>query len=80
MLADFQKTFKPTPEQIKESKEQFNRIVNQAYAEKWCSTCIHYIPVDENIPPESTAYPECELGGLAIDSCERYVSDGLNAN
>lgn len=75
ILCNFQKTFKPTEEQRKEAFDNLQKFIKKSYDEKWCCTCINYIPIDEDFPPCVTAYPECKLGGLATDSCKNYVSN-----
>ena len=52
--------------------KQHIEIYMEAYEEKWCCTCENYIPVDRDLSGVSTAYPECKLGGLALDTCEKY--------
>ena len=73
IFCSFQETFCPTEEQKKKRKERVKRLIKQSYDEKWCCTCINYIPVDDRLPGFVTAYPECKLGGLATDNCENYI-------
>lgn len=73
MLGSFQKIFKPT-QLDKELQDKFIESLElMAYEKKYCHTCINYIPVDINLPSVCTAYPECKLGGIAWDTCDRYV-------
>ena len=73
MFSSFQETFCPTEEQKKKKEEFIKKLIKQSYKEKWCCTCANYVPTDDNLPGFVTTYPECKLGGLAIDSCEKYV-------
>ena len=75
MLANFQEVFCPTPEQERKQQEEYQRIVNQSYEEKWCCTCKNYIPVDSRLSGIVTAYPECKLGGIAEETCLFYEID-----
>lgn len=77
MLCDFYATFYPTQEQ----KENDEKLIDQAYKEKWCSTCKHYIPADDEfdlLPGFIISYPKCKLGGLTSDrkpECNDYISN-----
>ena len=52
--------------------EWIKKLEEQACRERWCSTCKHYIPEDEDLPGFVTVYPECKLGGLAMETCLFY--------
>ena len=77
MMCDFNRSFKPTSEQRREDEELLNKITTQAYEEKWCCTCKKYISVDAKTPGVVTAFPECKLGVLAVNTCGNYERDIL---
>lgn len=60
------------PEYNRKMEEQARQLHEKALAEKWCCTCEYYIPVDPNLPGFVTAFPECEYGGMAVETCSRY--------
>lgn len=72
MYCDFQQVFNPTEKQIAERKHHIEELTSRSYEEKWCCTCKHYIPINVNLAPVVTAYPNCDLGGLAMNTCEKY--------
>lgn len=72
MFCNFQEIFHPTPEQKRKQEENLKKLKQQAFYEKWCCTCKHFIPVDDRLPGFITAYPECKLNGLAIETCDYY--------
>lgn len=75
MLAIFREIFNPTPQQMREQQEKYQKLVNKSHDEKWCCTCKNYIPVDERLSGVITTYPECNLGGLAEETCLFYKAD-----
>lgn len=79
MMCDFNRTFNPTSEQKREDEERLNKITTQACEEKWCCTCKNYISVDAKTPGVVTAFPECKLGGLAVNTCDHYESDLISS-
>lgn len=60
------------PEYNKKMEEQARQLHEKALAGKWCCTCEYCIPVDPNLPGFVTAFPECEYGGMAVETCSRY--------
>jgi hypothetical protein len=70
MMANFYVTF------CKDHSEEINQLEERANRERWCCTCEYYIPVDENLPGFVTAFPECEHGGTAERTCEKYRQKG----
>lgn len=64
------------PEYNKKMEEQIGQLHEKALAEKWCSTCEYYIPIDQNLPGFVTAFPECEYGGMAVETCNKYRAKG----
>lgn len=60
------------PEYNRKMEEQARQLHEKALEEKWCCTCEYYIPVDPNLPGFVTAFPECEYGGMAVETCSRY--------
>lgn len=61
-----------TDEEKEILREHYKRMEAEAVAEKRCSTCEYCIPVDPNLPGFVTAFPECEYGGMAVETCSRY--------
>lgn len=72
MANKFRRTFAPTPEEELESLEKLKCVSERAYRERWCSTCVDYIPVPDDLPGFVTAYPDCKRGGLATKTCLFY--------
>lgn len=64
------------PEYNKMMEEQIRWLHEKALAEKWCSTCEYYIPIDPMLPGSVTAFPECEYGGMAVETCNKYRVKG----
>lgn len=60
------------PEYNKKMEEQARQLHEKALAGKWCCTCEYCIPVDPNLPGFVTVFPECEYGGMAVETCSRY--------
>lgn len=60
------------PEYNKQMEEYDKKLHKKALAEKWCSTCEYYIPIDPKLPGFVVAFPECEYGGMATETCSRY--------
>ena len=75
MSNKIRRLFAPTSEEELEDIEQYKRISEQSYKEKWCCTCTDYIPVPDDLPGVVTAYPGCMRGGLAIKTCLFYNVD-----
>lgn len=54
------------------------------YSKEHCSTCVHYIPPDPNLPSYITDYGECDLGkDISIGekaNCPSYVEDTKDTN
>lgn len=75
-MVDLKKAFGLDPEYNKLIEEQSRRLQEQAIQEKRCCTCEYYIPVPADLPGFATAYPECENGGLAIETCSNYRRKG----
>ena len=73
MIDYFDKVFNPDRE--RERKEEYERVLQQAYDKKLCCTCKHFVPVGPKTPGIITVYPKCKLGGLALETCSCYVSD-----
>ena len=67
-----QQIFGLDPEYNKKMEEQARQLHEKALAGKWCCTCEYCIPVDPNLPGFVTAFPECEYGGMAVETCSRY--------
>lgn len=67
-----QQAFGLDPEYNKKMEEQARQLHEKALAGKWCCTCEYCIPVDPNLPGFVTAFPECEYGGMAVETCSRY--------
>lgn len=67
-----QQIFGLDPEYNKKMEEQARQLHEKALAGKWCCTCEYCIPVDPNLPGFVTAFPECEYGGTAVETCSRY--------
>lgn len=67
-----QQIFGLDPEYNRKMEEQARQLHEKALAEKWCCTCEYYIPVDPNLPGFATTFPECEYGGMAVETCSRY--------
>ena len=67
-----QQIFGLDPEYNRKMEEQARQLHEKALAEKWCCTCEYYIPVDPNLPGFVTTFPECEYGGMAVETCSRY--------
>lgn len=65
----------PNSEYSKRQKEKMLEIVELAYKEECCCTCKNYIPIDDTLPAFVSTYPECKLGGLAINHCKNYICD-----
>lgn len=65
--------FAPTPEEELKDLEKLKSVSERAYREKWCSTCVNYIPVPDDLPGVVSAYPDCKLGGLATKTCLFYI-------
>lgn len=76
MMVNFNQAFGLDPEYNKLIEEQSQKLQEQAIQEKWCCTCEYYIPVPADLPGFVTAYPECENGGLAIETCSNYRREG----
>lgn len=68
----FRRTFNPTPDEELEYLQKYRSIFEKSYIEKWCSSCVNYIPVPDNLPGVVSASPDCKLGGLAIKTCLLY--------
>lgn len=75
-MFDFQRTFRPTPEQKLQHDEFALKVMKQALADKSCATCVHGHP--ENIPKFGVV-TICDRGGdrsrgedIASETCERY--------
>lgn len=69
--------FNPTPEQRKKQLEQIQKMIDESYEEKWCCTCVNYIPIDHTLPGFVTEYPTCKvMNGIANETCLFYESDG----
>ena len=64
--------FAPTPEEELEDLEKLKGVSERAYWEKWCSTCVDYIHVPDNLPGVVSAYPDCKRGGIATKTCLFY--------
>lgn len=67
-----QQIFGLDPEYNKQMEEWARQLREEALTEKWCCTCEYYIPVDPSLPGFVTAYPDCEYGGIADETCSRY--------
>lgn len=65
-----QQIFGLDPEYNKKMEEEARKIKEKALAEKWCCTCEYYIPVGPY------AFPNCEYGGVATETCDRYRVKG----
>lgn len=72
VLNKIQQIFGLDPEYNKKMEEQARQLHEKALAGKWCCTCEYCIPVDPNLPGFVTAFPECEYGGMAVETCSRY--------
>lgn len=72
VLNKIQQIFGMDPEYNKKMEEQARQLHKKALAGKWCCTCEYCIPVDPNLPGFVTAFPECEYGGMAVETCSRY--------
>lgn len=72
VLNKMQQIFGLDPEYNKKMEEQARQLHEKALAGKWCCTCEYCIPVDPNLPGFVTAFPECEYGGMAVETCSRY--------
>lgn len=70
-MNNFKKIFNPSEEDIKEKNERFNKIEQEAYDEHWCCTCKHFISAEDASKPV-TVYNQCDIMGLAIDTCIFY--------
>lgn len=68
----FARKFGLDPEYNKKMEEQARQLHEKALAGKWCCTCEYCIPVDPNLPGFVTAFPECEYGGMTVETCCRY--------
>lgn len=75
-MVDFKAVFGMDSESVKAREESAKVIQEQAIAEKWCCTCEYYIPVDPELPGFVTAFSECEHGGIAENTCDRYRLKG----
>ena len=72
MSNKLRRIFAPTPEEELEDLEKLKGVSERAYREKWCSTCVDYIPVPDNLPGVVSAYPDCKRGGIATKTCLFY--------
>lgn len=75
-MSSLRQIFGLDPEYNKKMEEEARKIQEKALAEKWCCTCEYYIPVDPYLSGMTVAFPDCEYGGLATETCDRYRAKG----
>lgn len=76
MTVSFKEIVGMDPESVKAREEKYKAIQERAITERWCCTCEYYIPVDPELPGFVIAYPECEYGGIAEETCDNYQLKG----